>query len=418
MPANQATVYSRAFYGDEEITLTFPEGWEVTVLAPDAAPALGESQRRAAFERPIGTPRIAQMARGKTSAAIIVDDLSRPTPASELIPAILRELSEAGVPAGGIRFVVGCGSHRPLTREEMALKVGADIVRDFPVTCHNFMSGNLRGMGNLEDGTPVFIDPVVAAAEFKICLGGLYPHGAMGFGGGSKLVLPGVSGFATMFCFHTFYSGRGHGDLEKQVDQRDARDASEEVARLVGLDVIVNAVLNHRREVAGLFVGDLVAAHRKAAAFARKTYATAIPEQVRRRTDLLVVNCYPLDSDPIQTGKAFWPRRFFDRAYTVAINPACDGISYHGLFDRMNYERFLEKERSRPAAEFPPPRIGKPDQALVWSQHFPAADFHERHSREILFRDWEDLMSQLAARLPGNARVALFPFASIQILAD
>ena len=310
MAANQATVYSRAFYGDEEITLTFPEGWEVTVLAPDAAPALGESQRRAAFERPIGSPRIAEAARGKRSAVIVVDDLSRPTPAGELIPSILRELSEAGVPAGGIRFVVGCGSHRPLTREEMALKVGADIVGDFPVTCHNFMSGNLRGMGNLEDGTPVFIDPVVAAADFKICLGGLYPHGAMGFGGGSKLILPGVSGFATMFCFHTFYSGRGHGDLEKQVDQRDARDASEEVARLVGLDVIVNAVLNHRREVAGLFVGDLVAAHRKAAAFARKTYATAIPEPVRRRTDLLVVNCYPLDSDPIQTGKAFWPRRY------------------------------------------------------------------------------------------------------------
>ena len=155
MAANQATVYSRAFHGDEEITLTFPEGWEVTVLAPDAAPALGEAQRREAFERPTGTPRIAEMARGKRSAAIVVDDLSRPTPASELIPPILRELTDAGVPPGEIRFVVGCGSHRPLTSDEMALKVGADIVRDFPVTCHNFMSGKLRGMGNLEDGTPV-----------------------------------------------------------------------------------------------------------------------------------------------------------------------------------------------------------------------------------------------------------------------
>ena len=418
MAANQATIHSRAFYGDEEITLTFPEGWEVTVLAPDVAPALGESQRRAAFDQPIGTPRIADMARGKKSAAIVVDDLSRPTPASELIPSILRELSEAGVPAGEIRFVVGCGSHRPLTREEMALKVGADIVRDFPVTCHNFMSGKLHGLGNLEDGTPVFIDPVVAAAEFKICLGGLYPHGSMGFGGGSKLILPGISGFATMFCFHTFYPGRGHAVIDNHGDQRDGRDVSEEVARLAGLDVIVNAVLNQKREMAGLFVGDFVAAHRKAAAFARKTYATSIPEQVRRQTDLLVVNCYPLDSDPIQTGKAFWPRRYFDRTYTVAINPACDGISYHGLYDRLNYERFLEKEKSRPAAEFPPPRIGKPDQALVWSEHFPVAHFYERHPQDVLFRDWEELLSQLAAKLPGNARVALFPFASIQVLAD
>ena len=157
MATHRATVYSRANYGDEEITLSFPAGWEVTVLAPEATPALAESQRQAAFDQPIGTPRIAEMACAKKSAAIVVDDLSRPTPARELIPFVLRELSAAGVPSSQIRFVVGTGSHRPLTTEEMALKVGADILGGFQVTCHNFMSGELRGMGNLQDGTPVFI---------------------------------------------------------------------------------------------------------------------------------------------------------------------------------------------------------------------------------------------------------------------
>ena len=415
---HRATVYSRANYGDEKITLSFPAGWEVTVLAPEATPALAESQRQAAFDQPIGTPRIAEMACAKKSAAIVVDDLSRPTPARELIPFVLRELSAAGVPSSQIRFVVGTGSHRPLTTEEMALKVGADILGGFQVTCHNFMSGELRGMGNLQDGTPVFIDPVVADADFKICLGGVYPHGAVGFGGGSKLILPGVSGFATIFCFHTFYPGRGHGIIENESGQRDGRDVSEDVARLIGLDVIVNSVLNHRCQVAGLFVGDFVAAHRRATAFARKAYGTRIPGELRRQADLLVVNCYPLDSDPIQTGKALWPRPHFERAYTVAINPACDGIDYHGLSDRMSYERFLKKKKAQPAAKFPLPRIGKPDQTLVWSENYPAADFYQSHPRDILFRDWDALLEQLAEKLPANARVALFPFAGIQLLAD
>ena len=415
----QAKMYSRAFFGDEEITLSFPNGWQVDVLAPEQLPALDEIQLQTAFAQPVGTPRIAELARRKRSAAIVVDDLSRPTPADALIPFVLRELATAGVPESEIRFVVGTGSHRPLSAEEIALKVGADTARRFQVTCHNFMGGNLRGLGNLEDGTPIFIDPVVADADFKICVGGVYAHGAVGFGGGSKLILPGVSGFATMYCFHTFYPGRGHAVIENESGQRDGRDLSEEVAGRVGLDVVVNAVLNHRRQIAGLFVGDFVAAQRRAAAFAVQAYGTEIPDEMRSATDLVVANCYPLDTDAIQTGKALWPRRFFPNAYAVAVNPACDGICYHGLFERRNYERFLAEHEARrqQGDEDPPARIGKPDQTLVLSEHFPTPEFYEKHPRDILFRDWDELVAQLAAKLPADARVVVFPFASIQVPA-
>ena len=91
---NQVTMYSRAWYGDEELTLTFPESWEVKTLASKDAPRLSEAGIEAAFGQPIGTPRISEMARGKSSAAIVVDDLSRPTPAAEVIPFLLRELSK------------------------------------------------------------------------------------------------------------------------------------------------------------------------------------------------------------------------------------------------------------------------------------------------------------------------------------
>ena len=62
---------------------------------------------------PIGTPRIAELAKGQESAAIIVDDLSRPTPASKIIPFLLRELTAAGVPKSEIRFVVGVAPAQP-----------------------------------------------------------------------------------------------------------------------------------------------------------------------------------------------------------------------------------------------------------------------------------------------------------------
>ena len=418
MSKNYAKMYSRAWYGDEDITLTFPESWEVTMVGPKDAPKLSDAGIEAAFGQPIGTPRIAEMARGKGSTAIIVDDLSRPTPAATVIPFLLRELSEAGVPKSEIRFVVGGGSHRPLTDEEAAKKVGADIAAEHEVTSHDFMSGDLRALGSLDSGLPIYINRVVADADFKICLGGIYPHGAVGFGGGAKLIVPGVSGFATMFYFHTFYSGRGHAVIERQGDEPDHRDAAEAVARVLGLDVIVNVVLNSRREVAGLFVGDLVKAHRTGAHFALETYGTKIPDEVREETDVVVLNCYPLDADPIQTGKSFWARQYFDNAYTVAVNPASDEICYHGLFDRLDYARFLKQRAEKAPMALPAPKIGTPDQTLVWSEHFPVDEFYKKHSNDILFREWDTLINMLAQRAPQNAKVAAFPCASIQVLAE
>lgn len=418
MSGKETTMYSRAFYGDRKINISFPDTWEISVLAPEPKSALSNAQRQAALDQPIGSPPISKLAQGKQSVAIIVDDLSRPTPIEELLPAVLNELFAAGVTNEKIKIVIGTGSHRPLACDEIALKIGSDIAENFQVKNHDFMGGDLRGMGNLEDGTPIFIDPVVANSELKICIGGVYPHGAVGFGGGSKLILPGVSGFATIFCFHTFYPGRGQGNVENQSSQRDGRDVSEEAAKLIGLDFVVNAVVNHKREVAGLFAGNFIAAQRQAAEFARKAYGTKIPRKIRQETDLLILNCYPLDSDPIQTGKALWPRQYFDRAYTVAINPACDGIAYHGLYDRVNYDRFLENRKSQPPDEERPARIGKLNQTLVWSEHFGSNDFYQRHPEDILFRNWDELIGQLAGKLPKDAKVAVFPFSSIQLLVD
>lgn len=168
MAKNSATMFSRAWCGDEELTLTFPEGWEVRTIAPNDAPALSEAGIEAAFGEPIGTPRIAELARGKSSAAIIVDDLSRPTPAATVIPFLLRELHQAGIPKSEIRFVVGGGSHRPLTDEEAGKKVGVSVAAEHEVTSHNFMSGDLRALGSLDSGLPIYINRVVADADFKI----------------------------------------------------------------------------------------------------------------------------------------------------------------------------------------------------------------------------------------------------------
>ena len=413
---NATQVRSRAWYGDEELTLNFPVGWEVDVLEPKDAPELSDAQIEKAFAEPIGTQRIAELAKNKKSAAIIFDDLSRPTPAWRIIPFLLRELASAGVPKSEIRFVAGVGAHRPLRDEDIKKKIGADIAAEYEVTNHNFMSGDLRAFGNLDNGMPVYLNRVVADADFKICLGGIYPHSSVGFSGGAKLIVPGISGFTTMFYFHTFPPGRGPAIIEGQSDEPDRRDCTELAAEVLGLDVIANVVLNSRREVCGLFVGDFIQAHRKGAHFAMDTYGTEIPETNQTDSDLVVINCYPLDADAIQLDKALAALTYFENAYTVALYPASDSSCYHGLFDRIDYARYLKQRAEQVPPELPTPKVGRRGQLHVWSEHFLVDDFYKEYPASILFRDLEQLIQRLAEKLPTHAKVTVLPVAGIQVL--
>ena len=64
---------------------------------------------------PIGAESLTEMASGRRDAVIIVDDLSRPTPAFAVLPHILDELAAGGLREEDIRIIIGLGTHRPLT---------------------------------------------------------------------------------------------------------------------------------------------------------------------------------------------------------------------------------------------------------------------------------------------------------------
>ena len=406
---------TQAWIADTETAFDLPQGWDVTCYPPVDAPALDDPGMRESLANPIDTQTIAEIARGKHSAAIVVDDLSRPTPAADILPYVLSELNRAGVADGGIRIVIGGGSHRPLTEEEIAKKVGADAARRCKVYNHDAYSGELTGLGNLPDGTPVYINPVVADSDIKIGVAGVFPHPNAGFGGGAKIILPGVCGIATIAYFHSQFAYRGRGNIEEQGGQEDMRTIAEKTARLAGLDLVVNAVLNSRREVAGLFTGDVVAAHRAAAKFARRVYSTPIPRAGVQSCDIVIINAYPLDYDPVQVSKSAWPLEVFDKAYRVTISAASDGIPYHGLGEGMDYRRYLAQKQKASAVSVPGRvEVTSKDQFIMLSQNYSAADFYGRFENGLLFTDWRTLIGQLEHCQP-RATVAVLPCSGIQL---
>jgi len=393
-----------AWHGDGDFELTFPDSWEVELAPMRDAPDVGEEELRAAFRMPIGTPRLRELARGKGRVAIAIDDISRPTPASRLMPLIWEELEAGGIKPEQVVLIFAVAAHRFHAREDSLKKAGEWAIQTFETHSHHCYE-NLVDLGKTSFGTPVFLNRFFAEADLRIGVGSVTPHGGPGFGGGAKIVLPGVVGIETITANHGGHLKGGRGLMEGN----ELRADMEEAARMARLDVIVNCVLTMRRGIAGLFVGDMVAAHREGVKLARQVYGTPLPEPA----DVVVFNAYPEDTELVQAGKGLGVgarvgKRLLRVGGSVVLTAACSegrGIHSHG-------QPYMHTNRPRGMR----PTFNPVGKSIGFSPNLSAPDFYFNYSKEVLFFNrWEEVRAELERTHGPGCRVVVFPCGSIQI---
>ena len=215
-----------------------------------------------------------------------------------MIPAVLDELSAAGIPDEDITVVFGLGSHRKQTEEEMRHLVGDEVYDR--VKCIDSDVDDCINMGETENGTPLDITRSVAEADIRICLGNIEFHYFAGYSGGAKAIMPGVSTPAAIQANHSRMVSQDAcaGKLEGNPVRADI----EEAGAKVGIDYIVNAVLDEHKHIVYAVAGDVVEAHRVGCAYLDKMYRVEIPE----RADIVIVSQggAPKDANLYQTQKA------------------------------------------------------------------------------------------------------------------
>ena len=69
------------WYEQSTRTLTFPDDWDVRYCAMQHLETLTKEQILDKLNHPIGSAPLETLAANKKSACIIIDDISRPTPA-------------------------------------------------------------------------------------------------------------------------------------------------------------------------------------------------------------------------------------------------------------------------------------------------------------------------------------------------
>ncbi len=258
----------------------------------------GAEAVRYALEHPIGSPRLKDIAPAGKKIVIITSDISRPLPSFDVLPSVLDELSSAGVKDEDVTVVFALGSHRKHTPEEMERLAGSEAYSR--VRCVDSDPSDCVRFGVTKRGTPVDITRVVAEADFRICLGNVEFHYFAGYSGGYKAIMPGVSTPEAIQANHRLMvDENAHA---AKMEGNPLREDIEEAGAMVGVDFIVNAVLDEHRHIVYAAAGDVTLAHRDACRYLDKMYI----KPIEKRADIVIVSQggAPKDANLYQTQKA------------------------------------------------------------------------------------------------------------------
>ncbi|HVX62534.1 MAG TPA: nickel-dependent lactate racemase [Pirellulales bacterium] len=291
-------------YGRSGLQVELPDDRLVRPLAYKQAEPLADPSEALAerLARPTGTAPLAELARGRQNACILICDITRPVPNELILTPVLAQLEAAGMARDAITILVATGLHRPNEGDELIEMVGRRIYDNYRIENHHGKALDEHVyLGDSPRGVPIWIDRRYVEADLKIAIGLIEPHLMAGFSGGRKLICPGIAALETVKVWH------GPKILEHPnadcgiLAGNPVHEENTWIGRRAGCDFIVNVVIDAQRRPLCFVAGDMEQAFEEGVAFVRRVAIDTIPEAVD-----IVVSCsagYPLDTTFYQSVK-------------------------------------------------------------------------------------------------------------------
>lgn len=280
--------------GDETITVNIPEKNLFYNIQPnDPEITKSEVDIRRALKEPIFSPSLSKQVKPDMKVVILVDDITRPTPQKKILPILVEELNKCGVEDKDITALIALGTHRYMSQEEIIERFGEEITTRLKILNNEWKDKEqFINLGYTDNKTPVIVNRKVYEADYVIGVGIIITHDLAGWSGGGKIIQPGVCSWETTQVTHLM-AGRHDflgvlGDVENAV-----RKEMELVAEKVGLDFVLNVVLDSKGNFVEIVAGDPIKAHRKGVECARSIYEREVPGLA----DIVITNAYPCDLD-------------------------------------------------------------------------------------------------------------------------
>jgi nickel-dependent lactate racemase len=247
--------------------------------------------------------------------------------------------------------------------------------------------------------------------DLKIGIGSIVPHIMAGFGGGGKLILPGVAAYESILAFHSPRNASSEGNPDNTVSNMGLMEGNprrrdiDEVAEIVGLDMKIDAVVNMWGETVALFAGKPQPAYAAALEEAKSHYLTP---QAKDR-DIVIANTYAKANEAVTGLLITFPSVAESGGDVVLIANIPEGQITHYLMGPFGNDigGALALRMKVPA---------NVKRLIIFNEYpeFASRNYIEDTDKVIMMDKWEDVLALLKQSHGNRARVAVYPNADIQ----
>lgn len=308
-----------------------------------------------ALENLIDSKRLRDIVHEGERVCVVISDITRSwQKPHKFLYKIVEELNSGGIKDENIIFLSAQGTHRKQTREEHKLLLGEELTKRFQVYDHDcFDEDSMVYLGDTSYGTPVIVNKKAVECDHLVITGAIIYHFLVGWSGGKKSILPGISSFKTISLNHKLSLNEGLGSGARatvcsgNIDGNPVHNDMLEAAAMVKPTFMFNVIMGPDGNIAGAVAGNYITAHEAG----RKLVDSIDGVNIKKKSDIVVASAggYPKDINLYQSIKTLMNAKeaVVDGGTIIVLTQCSEGIGeIKDIKDMiLNFDNMLDREK-------------------------------------------------------------------------